>query len=69
MKYRSARKPKKCPVCGSSKIASYLYGMPIYDEKLQEDMDSGKIVIGGCCITDDDPQWKCLACKEELYKI
>lgn len=49
-KIRVAKKPYKCPKCGSKKIASYLRGMPAYSEKLQKDIDEGKIILGGCII-------------------
>ncbi len=66
--YFFTRKPKSCPVCKSTKIANILYGMPVYNEKFANDMDSGKIVIGGCCITDNDPKWQCVDCNIELFK-
>jgi len=63
-----SRKPMKCPVCRSHRIASYLYGMPEYSEKLQKDLDDGKIVLGGCCISFEDPIWVCKDCKTDFYK-
>ena len=42
--------------------------MPMYSDQLQADMDSGKIVLGGCELTGDDPAWKCLECETEIYK-
>ena len=65
---RFKRKPRKCPVCGSNKIASIMYGMPVPGEKLQADIDSGRVVLGGCCISMDDPAWKCRECEADFYK-
>ena len=62
------RKPRKCPKCASNKIASIMYGMPVPDEKLQADLDSGRVVLGGCCISLDDPAWKCRECGAVFYK-
>ncbi len=66
--YYSKHKPRKCPKCGSNKVAAILFGLPVYSEKLQQDMDSGKIVLGGCCVTDHDPTWQCVDCGTGIYK-
>jgi predicted Zn-ribbon and HTH transcriptional regulator len=34
MKYKSVKKPEKCPECGSDKIAYILYGLPNYSLSL-----------------------------------
>jgi ADP-ribosyl-[dinitrogen reductase] hydrolase len=67
-RHESRTKPRKCPACGSSRVASILWGMPAYSDKLQEDMDAGRIVLGGCCVTDDDPVWKCADCEAEIHR-
>ena len=67
-RYESEREPRKCPKCGSTKIATFLYGMPAFSDQLQKDLDEGKIVLGGCCISDDDPTWQCTACSTDIYK-
>ncbi len=66
---RYVRKPRKCPACGSTRIAHTLYGMPAFSEELQQDMEAGKIKLGGCCIGGDDPVWQCADCDLEFYKI
>jgi len=68
MRYESAKKPQSCPACGSKRIAEILYGMPVYSSKLQKEEKEGKIVIGGCCITDDDPTWQCQKCSIDIYR-
>lgn len=67
-KIRVLKKPYKCPKCGCKKIATYLWGMPLFSKKLQKDIDDGKIVLGGCCISDDDPFCICTNCKTEFYQ-
>ena len=62
-------KPKKCPECGSDSIAEILYGLPAYDEQMERDLDAGKIVLGGCCVSDDSPEWHCNKCKHEWGSI
>ena len=47
----------KCPACKSADgIRKIVYGLP--DGPLDEE----KFVIGGCCITDEDPTRKCIRC-------
>ena len=50
-------KPEKCPFCGSKKIKSYFYGLPT-----AEIANSGKYIIGGCCIMEGKPKWGCEDC-------
>jgi hypothetical protein len=69
MKYKSAKKPDKCPECGSDKIASILYGLPAFSPSLKEKIKDDKIVLGGCCITNDDPTWKCVDCNTLIFKL
>jgi len=68
-RYESANKPSQCPKCGSERVARILYGEPIGSESLMADLKAGRIVLGGCCITGDDPIWQCLSCETEIYKI
>jgi hypothetical protein len=63
------RKPRKCPQCGSIKVATILRGMPIFSEKLMTDISEGKVFLGGCCITENDPDWQCSECHMQFFKI
>ena len=46
-----------CPKCNAmGKVKEILYGMP------SEDYNQEKYVLGGCCITDDDPEIQCTNC-------
>ena len=69
MKYNSAKKPERCPACESEKIARILYGMPAFSEELHNKLNNKEIVLGGCCITGDDPTWKCVDCNAAIYKL
>jgi len=40
--------------------------MPGFD--LQQEELEGKIMLGGCCVTDDGPDWHCKECKHEWSK-
>lgn len=49
-----------CPFCGSELVVPIVYGFA--DAGMGMDADEGKLVIGGCEITDGDPQWACRSC-------
>lgn len=61
-----SRKPLKlsCPNCGErNMIASIQYGFPVLDEKLNRDLNDGRVVLGGCEIYPDQPEFECSQCK------
>jgi hypothetical protein len=68
LRYEYKRKPRKCPVCGSVRIANILYGLIGISEELQNDVNAGKITFGGCVTTGDDPMWQCADCETKFYK-
>ena len=69
MKYKSVKKPDKCPNCGSDKIASILYGLPFFSRSLEQEIRDHKIVLGGCCVSNDSPTWKCIDCGVVIHKL
>ena len=69
MRYESTRKPKKCPSCGSTRIADIMYGLPAFSTELENNLNSGKIVLGGCCVSGDDPRWQCADCHASIYHL
>lgn len=64
----AAEKPKRCPNCGSTQVARIQYGEPAFDAKLEREMAEGRVVLGGCCVTDDDPSWQCVDCGEQMWR-
>ena len=42
--------------------------MPAYSDKFKNDMQDGKIVLGGCCIETGAPNWQCADCDSVLFK-
>jgi len=58
---------KTCPNCNSPLFAEILYGMPDYDNDLEQAIEEGKIVLGGCIISDNDPDYQCLVCKAFIF--
>jgi hypothetical protein len=69
MKYKSAKKPEKCPECGSEKIGDILYGLPSFTPALKQRIKENKVVLGGCCVTGNDPVWKCTSCNTVIYRM
>lgn len=63
-----ARKPAKCPKCKNKPVAVILYGFPAFSGELEQKLDAGLIVLGGCKISGDDPAWKCAKCGQEIYR-
>jgi len=58
----------KCPKCGSKKdVIPIAYGYPT--AQTMKEAEKGNIKLGGCCISDVDPQWWCKRCKREFGKI
>ena len=49
-----------CPACQSSNVAPIVYGYPS-----EEMFDDTSIVLGGCCIESDSPEWYCKECEKE----
>lgn len=64
----SERKPRRCPKCKHYPLASILYGMPVFDAELERKIEEGRIAIGGCCVSDEDPVWLCTKCGLEIYR-
>jgi DNA-directed RNA polymerase subunit RPC12/RpoP len=60
---------KICPYCNSKNVGKILYGMPMFTKKLEKEMASGKIKLGGCCIIDDSPLYHCNDCGKEWGKL
>ena len=59
-----------CPSCDSPRVAWILYGYPaphVFEAMTEEFPRRGEVngrlfVLGGCCVFDDQPAWKCLDC-------
>lgn len=55
---------RKCPKCESEDLAEILYGLPVFNARLENDLANGKVVLGGC--EDDTKRWHCNKCKTEF---
>jgi hypothetical protein len=68
LRYESEKRPERCPACGSKKIAEILYGKIAMTPEIEQQVQRGEVYLGGCIITGDDPRWKCLICKANIYR-
>ena len=55
------RSSPACPQCGSSRVATMLYGSERLNRRDQ--LASGKVVLGGAHRGDGDPAWHCRDCE------
>lgn len=56
------KKPSKCPSCDSTNIALILWGLPIGTPDLDASLEKHEVVLGGCCVSNNDPKWNCNDC-------
>jgi len=63
--YLVDRKPRTCPCCGG-KVVPILYGEP--SSEAFEKADRGEIVLGGCIIFADMPEYQCTGCGAQFRK-
>jgi hypothetical protein len=57
------RETVNCPYCKSDKVAEIFYGMPLFSEKMQQDIENGKLVLGDCWPKPENRV--CLNCKKK----
>ncbi len=65
----------RCPFYGNSNTAKIIYGYPAFDAEMQQNLASGKWVLGGCCINETEingervslqPSRRCNVCKKDF---
>jgi len=47
-----------CPFCQSDKVKKIIYGFPDFST-----FDFEKYEVGGCCISKNDPKYRCSNCE------
>ena len=52
----------ECPACHSTSLALIAYGLPVWTEELEADIQARRIVLGGCMLTADRPRYQCNEC-------
>jgi hypothetical protein len=63
--FLATARPEVCEQCGSRRIADIIYGLPV--EIDLRAIEAGSIVMGGCILRGDDPQWRCAACNAAIH--
>jgi hypothetical protein len=61
--------PVVCPKCQSDRVVYILYGEPKLDEDLKRALESHKVELGGCIITQDSKRWECRRCGHTWGKV
>ena len=54
-----------CPKCNSTNVAKYLWGLRLLDDQLERDIEEGRVILGGCVVSVDDPKFHCNDCKHD----
>ena len=62
------RKPRTCPSCNGKNVAVILWGYPLETAELTKALHENKIILGGCCISDNDPTWECADCYVKIWR-
>lgn len=57
--------PAACPHCGKPlKLVPILFGYPLPETFAKA--ERGELVLGGCMVNDDDPEFACSKCGEPV---
>ena len=54
-----------CLSCQSTDVAEYIYGLVVLDDELEHDLAEHKVILGGCEIGPDAPEYCCNVCGNE----
>lgn len=54
------KRPTECPKCGAKNVKYIMYGLPADPLDIRDD-----VILGGCCVDDDSPDWHCEDCRWE----
>lgn len=61
---------RRCIHCGSKNVAKIIYGYVMITDCLEKKLDSGKVILGGCCVEPSiSPRWSCNECHSMWEKI
>ena len=53
----------RCPRCGSEDVLPIVYGYP--GPELDEESLAGRVVLGGCLVGPDSPEFHCKVCEHD----
>jgi hypothetical protein len=60
---------KKCPKCGSDKLARIVYGLPAFNKLLEKQLNHQELYLGGCCIPEAEPEYHCFSCGKDVGSL
>ena len=53
----------RCPNCNKEWVAEIIWGFPgNFDKEMENQVERKEIILGGCLVTDHDPEWECNNC-------
>lgn len=64
---RSLLQRPDCPKCGAGDVVPVIIGMP--GPELMEAEAAGDVVLAGCIVTPDQPNWACRICRHEWLDL
>jgi hypothetical protein len=56
----------RCPNCRAQTLVHLVYGYP--GPVTMMEADEGRIALGGCLVTDDDPRYRCQSCRSDIWR-
>ncbi len=56
----------KCPNCESKNTCRIIYGLVNADPKLMTDLAAERVHLGGCLVSDHDPNRHCNDCEADF---
>lgn len=62
------RKLRICPSCNGKNVAVILWGYPLETAELTKALHKNKIILVGCCTSENDPTWQCTDCHVEIWR-
>lgn len=62
-----SHKPTQCQTCYQTTVVEIVYGDPT--EEAYQLSEEDKLVLGGCVILGNSPDWECVQCKTRYSKI
>lgn len=59
--WKLMRERRSCPTCEEGSLRRIIYGL-VAGGELQEKADRGEVVLGGCQVGENSPDWECPHC-------
>jgi len=59
---------KECICCSSKNVVPIFWGYPADMDYVLKLAEEKKLVLGGCCVNDNDPAFECLDCGRRYGK-